>query len=166
MKRSLDRRNHQPQRPLTRYLLLGVLAAFVLFTPGCKPKTETAADAKPAAATSAAVSPVGSYSLVSVDGKPVPCQVTHDGHAMVIKSGGFLINADGTCRSQMFVEGRDAGIEVEATYTQAGPQLTMKWQGAGMTVGHVDEDTFTMNNEGMVLTYRKPSENSSAPAGK
>ena len=166
MKRSVDRQNHQPQRPGKRHLLPGLLAVFVLFTPGCKPKTENAADAKPAAATSTAVSPVGAYSLVSVDGKPVPCQVTHDGHAMVIKSGGFQINADGTCRSQMFLEGRDAGIEVEATYTQTGPTLTMKWRAAGMTVGNVEEDTFTMNNEGMVLTYRKPSENSSAPAGK
>jgi hypothetical protein len=165
MKRSIDRQNHQPQRPGKRCVLLGFLAVFVLFTPGCKPKTETAADTKPAV-TAAAVNPVGSYSLVSVDGKPVPCQVTHDGHTMLIKSGGFLINADGTCRSQMFLEGRDAAIEVDATYTQAGPQLTMKWQGAGMTIGSIEADTFTMNNEGMLLTYRKPSESSSAPAGK
>jgi hypothetical protein len=161
MKRSIERQNHQPQRPGKRHLLLGLLTVFTLFTPGCKPKTETAGDANPAAAVSAAVHPVGAYSLVSVDGKPVPCQVTHDGHKMVIKSGGFQINADGTCRSQMFIEGRDAGIEVEATYTQTGPTLTMKWRGAGMTVGNVEGDTFTMNNEGMVLAYRRQTENDS-----
>jgi hypothetical protein len=31
----------------------------------------------------------------------------------------------------------------------------MRWQGAGMTIGSVAGDTFTMNNEGMVLAYRK-----------
>jgi len=93
--------------------------------------------------------------LVSVDGNKVPCTVQHEGHTMTIKSGSFIINADGTCSSKMFLEGRDAAIEVKATYTREGSKLTMTWQGAGMTVGIVEGDTFTMNNEGMVLTYRK-----------
>jgi hypothetical protein len=55
----------------------------------------------------------------------------------------------------MFLEGRDAAIEVKATYTREGPKLTMKWQGAGTTIGTVEGDIFTMNNEGMVFAYRK-----------
>jgi len=31
----------------------------------------------------------------------------------------------------------------------------MNWQGAGTTIGTVEGDTFTMNNEGMVFAYRK-----------
>ena len=31
----------------------------------------------------------------------------------------------------------------------------MKWQGAGMTIGTVEGDTFTMDNEGMVFVYKK-----------
>lgn len=74
---------------------------------------------------------------------------------MTIKSGQFVINADGTCSSRMVLEGLDAPIERSATYTRAGSDLTMKWQGFGMTVGSVTGDTFTMNNEGMLLAYRK-----------
>jgi len=45
--------------------------------------------------------------------------------------------------------------EVKAAYTQEGSTLTMKWEGAGTTTGTVHGDTFTMNNEGMVFSYRK-----------
>ena len=103
---------------------------------------------------------------MSVDGKPVPCQVTHNGHTMVITSGRFLIHPDGTCKSQMFLEGRDTGIEVKATYTQAGSKLTMTWQRAGMTIGSVEGDTFTMNNEGMVLVYRRQTQSAPEPLGE
>jgi hypothetical protein len=45
--------------------------------------------------------------------------------------------------------------EVKATYTRQGSKLTMQWEGAGMTTGTVEGDMFTMNNEGMVFSYRK-----------
>jgi hypothetical protein len=93
--------------------------------------------------------------LVTVDGNKVPCTVQHEGHTMTINSGSFIINADGTCSSKMSLAGRDTPIEVKATYTREGPKLTMQWQGAGMTIGTVEGDTFTMNNEGMVFAYRK-----------
>lgn len=121
---------------------------------GCKPAAETSGkSASPAASTE--VNPVGDYRLVEVDGKKVPCAVEHDGHSMTIEAGSFSIAADGTCKSQMMLAGRPAAIERAATYTQAGSELTMKWQGFGMTVGTVEGDTFRMNNEGMVLTYQK-----------
>jgi hypothetical protein len=153
-----DRLYHQPQCAWRRCLLIACLPLLMaMFCVGCKPETETAGDMQ------AAINPVGSYSLVSVDGKPVPCRVTHDGHTMVVKSGRFLIRADRTCQSQMFLEGREAAIEVKATYTQKGSELTMTWKGAGMTIGSVAGDTFTMNNEGMVLAYRRQMETASEP---
>jgi hypothetical protein len=45
--------------------------------------------------------------------------------------------------------------EVKATYTRQGTQITMQWEGAGMTMGNVSGNTFTMTNEGMVFAYRK-----------
>jgi hypothetical protein len=99
--------------------------------------------------------PVGTYALVTVDGNKVPCTVQHEGHAMAISSGKFVINSDGTCASKMVLAGREAPIEVKANYTRDGAKLNMKWVGAGTTVGTVAGDTFTMNNEGMVLVYRK-----------
>lgn len=123
---------------------------------GCKPAgtptTEKAGN------TPAEVNPVGTYALVSVDGKNVPCDLEHEGHSLKIKSGGFTISADGTCSSKMVFSppgGNEATREVKATYTREGSKLTMQWEGAGTTTGTVQDDTFTMNNEGMVLAYKK-----------
>jgi hypothetical protein len=102
--------------------------------------------------------PVGTYALVSVDGKAVPCSATHDGRNLEIKSGSFVISADGTCSSKITMTkpgGGDATIEVKATYTRQGATLNMKWERAGTTTGTVAGDTFTMTNEGMVFAYRK-----------
>jgi hypothetical protein len=106
----------------------------------------------------AKVDPAGTYSLVSLDGKAVPCEVMHGETPMTIKSGVFTINADGTCQSLMkfSVAGHeDVSREVQATYTLQGAQLTMKWEQAGTTLGRVDGNHFTMTNEGMVLAYQK-----------
>src|SRR5262249_5727703 len=103
------------------------------------------------------INPVGTYTLVSVDGNKVPCAVRHEGKpGPTVKSGAFVINADGTCSSKVVLvapSGSDASREVKATYTQAGPKLTMKWEGAGMTIGTVEGNKFTMNNEGMIFAY-------------
>ncbi len=127
----------------------------VVVCAGCKQEAKVAADTKTVAATAADINPIGTYVLVTVDGNKVPCTVQHEGHTMTINSGSFIINAEGTCSSKIFLAGRDAAIEVKATYTREGPKLTMQWQGAGMTIGTVEGDTFTMNNEGMVFAYRK-----------
>jgi hypothetical protein len=106
----------------------------------------------------AVVDPTGEYSLVSVDGKNVPCDVKHGETPMTIQSGAFTINADGTCRSLMhFSVASHPAVsrEVNATYARSGSELTMKWERAGVTKGKVEGDTFTMVNEGMTLVYRK-----------
>jgi hypothetical protein len=136
---------------------LAVCLVLVLAATGCQPqgKGADAGQTEKATTASAEVSPVGTYNLVSVDGKKVPCTLEHGGHNMTINSGSFSINADGTCGSKMTLAGREAAIERKATYTRKDSKLTMKWQGAGTTLGTVEGDTFTMNNEGMVLAYRK-----------
>lgn len=100
----------------------------------------------------------GVYALVSVDGKPVPANITHDGAALQVRSGTFIINADGTCRTKTaFVppSGTEIRRDVSATYTRNGSKLTMQWKGAGKTVGTIQGDTFSMDNEGMAFVYRK-----------
>ena len=148
--------NGEQGRATRHFLQLSLLPLFmVLVCAGCKQDAKVAADTKTVAAPATDINPVGTYGLVTVDGNKVPCTVQHEGHTMTINSGSFIINADGTCSSKMSLAGRDAAIEVKATYTREGPKLTMQWQGAGMTVGTVEGDTFTMNNEGMVFAYRK-----------
>jgi hypothetical protein len=132
-------------RLVTTLWMLGFAA---LLLTGCRggPRAETSADL------------AGTYTLVSVDDKAVPCEIMHGKVPMTIKSGRFTIAADGTCRSLMnfSVPQRDnLSRETTATFTRAGDQLAMKWKGAGTTRGQVRGDTFTMMNEGMKLQYRK-----------
>ena len=133
-------------RRCLRFCLPSALILAVLT--GCAPKGKVAGD----------VDPVGTYALISVDGKNVPCALEHEGHSVTIKSGSFVIQADGTCASKVtFVppSGSDLTRDVSATYTREGLKLTMKWKGAGTTVGTFEGNTFTMNNEGMLFAYRK-----------
>ena len=138
------------QQPAARNLIKASLLSvlMVMVCAGCKQGGNVAADPHPA----------GTYTLVSVDSNKVPCDVEHEGHKLAIKSGAFILNADGTCSSRMVFtppSHGDVTNVVKASYTREGQKLTMKWEGAGMTIGTVEGDTFTMNNEGMVLTYRK-----------
>jgi len=100
----------------------------------------------------------GEYALVSVDGNPVPASVSHQGAELQVRSGTLTINADGTCSTRtVFVppSGSEVTREVAATYTMDGSKVTMNWTGAGTTVGTIQGDTFTMDNEGMPFVYRK-----------
>lgn len=100
----------------------------------------------------------GTYTLASVDGKDLPATIAHEGATLEVRSGAFTINADGTCSSiVVFVapSGTEIKREVSATYTREGSTLHMQWQGAGKTTGTADDNTFTMNNEGLVFLYRR-----------
>jgi hypothetical protein len=100
----------------------------------------------------------GVYVLISVDGKPVPANITHESIAMQVRSGTFTINADGKCSTKtVFVppSGTEVTREVSATYTKEGSKLTMQWKSAGTTIGTIQGNTFIMNNEGMVFVYSK-----------
>ncbi|MBN1435618.1 MAG: hypothetical protein JW936_00960 [Sedimentisphaerales bacterium] len=101
----------------------------------------------------------GTYTLVSVDGYEVPAVVTHGDTDIRVESGRFDINPDYTCRSTtLFGRASSTDLitrEVDATYTLQGSTLHMQWQGAGRTIGTVEDNTFTMNNEGMVFVYEK-----------
>jgi hypothetical protein len=147
--KSNNAQDRQTQPAAPRFPALCLLSAcLMLAATGCKPAADVNANPDPA----------GVYKLVSVDGKTVPCDVTHEGVTLTVKTGVFTINADGTCHSQMtFSVARrgDMSRDVDATYTCQGAELTMQWQGAGMTFGNVHGNIFTMTNEDMVLAYRK-----------
>jgi hypothetical protein len=100
----------------------------------------------------------GTYTLVSVNGDDVPAVITHDDVSITIRGGSFVIKADGNCVSRMVIlapNGQEVAREVAGTYTRDGSKLTIQWQGAGTTEGAADGKTFTMDNAGMVLTFRK-----------
>lgn len=149
MKTEFGQSNLKRQNIMPRTLELCLISALLLPAwSGCTNKTDSNAGPDPA----------GIYTLVSVNGRNVPCELTHEGVTLNIKSGVFTITADGHCRSQMSFsvpQHGDMSREVNATYTRQGAELTMRWEKAGMTLGNVHGNTFTMTNEGMVLAYRK-----------
>ena len=132
-----------------RIVALGLLAACLLLAlTGCQ--HESTANPGP--------DPAGAYALISVDGKTVPCTINHEGTAMTVKSGTFVLTADGHCTSTIVISvasRKDATCVTKASYTQSGSDLTMRWEGAGTTTGQLDGLSFTMTNEGMVFAYRK-----------
>jgi hypothetical protein len=150
MKTDDNQPNIKPQCALPHFPGLCLIAAFLMLVwTGCN---------KNEAGSSTNIDPTGVYALVSVDGKSLPCSLPHDGAVLTIKSGAFTIKADSNCSSQVTfsVPTREDMIrEVKATYTRQGAEITMQWEGAGATMGHVDGNTFTMTNEGMVFAYRK-----------
>ena len=101
---------------------------------------------------------VGVYRLISVNGEAVPANISHNGVTLEVRSGTFTIDADGTCSSRtIFVppSGQELVREVDARYTRDGSKLTMQWEGAGTTVGTIEGNTFTMDNESMLFVYEK-----------
>jgi len=151
-------------KAVTRFVpwcFLCALAACVLLS-GCR-RAETprpaAPTSSPAAADAAKLPDIaGSYMLVSINGTALPFTVTHEGPGIQVTSGTFTIRPDGTCASvTAFVvpSGQAQSREVSATYTRDESKLTMQWQGAGVTNGTIEGDTFTMENEGQVFLYRR-----------
>jgi hypothetical protein len=149
MKIELNKPNIKLQSAMPHFLGLCLISAFLMLAwTGCKNE----------AGSNANIDPTGVYALVSVDGKSLPCSLAHEGAALTIKSGVFTIKADSNCSSQITFSvptKGDMSREVKATYTRQGAELTMQWEGAGMTMGNVNGNTFTMTNEGMVYAYRK-----------
>lgn len=149
---------------VTRFVAWCILCALTACVPlsSCK-RAETPRPAIPGsspAAADAAMLPdiAGSYTLVSINGTPLPFTVTHEGPGIQVTSGTFTIRPDGTCATvTAFVmpSGQAQSREVGATYTRDGSRLTMQWQGAGVTTATIDGDTFTMDNEGQLFLYRK-----------
>lgn len=140
----------QSGKRLLRPLAL-LLAATGLLVAGCQTKTDTTAESNADVA--------GTYTLKSVNGQAVPTRVPHGNDSVDVRSGTFVIGADGTCQTEtVFARpgGAPASRKVRATYTRQGPTLSMKWEGAGRTTGTVSDRTFTMNNEGMVFEYVRP----------
>ena len=74
-----------------------------------------------------------------------------------MQDGAFTLSADGACRSRttFLVSGQGATRDIACTYGREGAKLTFTWTGAGVTTGTVDGKTLTMDDEGVVLSYKR-----------
>ena len=98
----------------------------------------------------------GRYELIAVNGATIPATVSHDGTDIKVHSGVFEIKADGTCSSKTVFTPPSGGKvtrKVNATYTRNGSNLVMQWEGAGTTTGTIEDETFTMDNHGIIFVY-------------
>lgn len=128
-----------------------VCVLFVFYLTGCATTGDNKADRN---------DPTGVYTLVAVNGIKLPAGVLHGETEIKVHAGTFTIKADGTCSTQTVFgppSGNTVTREVSATYTQEGSTLKMQWQGAGRTEGTIQGDSFDMNNEGMIFSYKKQS---------
>lgn len=123
-----------------------LLAAALLVVAGCKHR----------AAQAGGLDAV--FELESVNGKTLPAEVHHQGKKLTVVSGRMTFLPESESRSETVFRpesGKEVRRAVSAVYTERQGKLEMQWRGAGRTVGIIEGDTFTMNNEGMIFRYRK-----------
>ena len=134
-----------------RYFFIVLVVSFLT---GCT--ATLAADKHKATANN--IDPTGTYALVAVDGATIPAVASHGDAEIKVHSGVFTINTDGTCSSKTIFSPPSGGQvtrKVNATYTRNGSNLVMQWQGAGVTTGTIADETFTMDNHGMIFVYSR-----------
>ncbi len=125
-----------------------VLAGIAL---GCKTTGEEPAEAD--------TDFTGTYNLVSIEGNPIPYAPMHLGRRQPqVVAGSITLHHGGTFASTMEYA-NDAGKTMSrafaGTYTMDGAEFILSWTGAGRTTATIEENTFTMNNEGMLFVYEK-----------
>lgn len=136
--------NHTP-----RIIAIGLLAACLLWLlTGCKHKAVAMPEPDLA----------GEYALITMDGQAVPCTIHHEGTTMKVHSGSITLTADGQATSRMVIStgnNKETVCVRQAVFNQSSTNLNLRWKNAGRTIGNLAGNTFTMNNEGMTLVYRK-----------
>ncbi len=103
---------------------------------------------------------IGTYSLVSIDGHPVPYAPIHEGQqgGPEVVSSTFTLNGGGTVVSTYnyaLPSGETMSRDLKGTYAEAGSDFNVKWEGAGQTKVTIEGSTLTMDNHGMLFVYQK-----------
>jgi hypothetical protein len=102
---------------------------------------------------------VGTYTLVAIDGNPLPYAPLHEGRRLIIvQSGTSTLKPDGTFTSTMSYTnptGAAFSRDFSGTYTLEDNRIAYTWHGAGRTTATIDGNTITMDNEGVLYTSRR-----------
>lgn len=126
-----------------------LLALALILLTGCKSKQSE---------SGAAAGAVVTYDLVSIGGQNVPCQITHGQAKLNVISGVFRFGPGGECESSiefLSANGQTFRKDVSGTYARYGEKVNFRWKRAGRTEGRITDDVFTMNNEGIVFSYKQ-----------
>ena len=123
---------------------------------GCRTNGEQSPDLDPAETSTDAT---GTYNLVSIEGNAIPYAPMHLGRRQPqVVAGTITLHEGGTFASTMQYAneaGRTMSRAFSGTYSFDGAEFVLSWTGAGRTKATLEEDTFTMNNEGMLFVYEK-----------
>ncbi len=109
----------------------------------------------------------GTYSLVSIDGHPLPYAPVHPATPAdappppVVVGSIFTISADSTFTLSMSYRTTRQGTEqvfdrtFTGTYVLEGSGYRFTWVNAGQTPVRLRGDTLVLNNEGMLFAYHR-----------
>lgn len=101
---------------------------------------------------------VGTYTLRTVNGQPLPVPVTLNGDPWTITGGRVSLNADGTCSRFVAITGAggDVSNTYPCTYSVAGSNITFYGTGGGGDGQMaVSGRTLTTFDSGLALVYRR-----------
>jgi hypothetical protein len=102
----------------------------------------------------------GNYSLVCVDGRPIPYAPMHEGQSGIeVTSGTITLQGDGTFVSAMGYGKRPVNFpdsrDFKGTYTQEEDGLMLTWDGAGRTRVTLYGNVIVMDNHGTLFVYAR-----------
>lgn len=101
---------------------------------------------------------VGTYTLATINGNRLPFTPPNEGGAPQIESGAIALLADGSFSSTMtyrMPDGKVGNRGSSGSYTRQGSSFKLEWKGAGVTLGTLEGNTFTIDDDGLKCAYRK-----------
>ena len=100
----------------------------------------------------------GLYTLVSIDGRPLPYNPAHEVGAPEVIAGTLTFAGDGSFEMTMTFAtepNNPVSRSMKGSYTLEEGVLTLEWQGAGVTPATYDSDTIALVNEGLSFLYQR-----------
>jgi hypothetical protein len=137
-----------------RKAFLSLLAAAVAVTTACGGDSSTGP----------AVDVAGTYSLQTVNSKPLPFTVFDDGTEKIeVLSDSYTLTATGTYTNQTVVRTTTGGtssnetLTADGTYKQTGNSVTLtdSADATDQITGTVNASSMTINVQGLVLVYSR-----------
>jgi hypothetical protein len=102
---------------------------------------------------------VGTYALVSLNGRSLPTNITEGGTQIEVISGTLTLGGGGTVRTSTTYRSSPGATpvtnEVSGTYTMQGSTLSFSYTNGGRNTGTLSGNTLQMVNEGVVWSYQR-----------
>ncbi|MGE5101455.1 MAG: hypothetical protein ACM3SX_15815 [Deltaproteobacteria bacterium] len=102
---------------------------------------------------------VGSYTLLSLNGHPLPATVTEGSTTTDVLSGGLTLMSGGTLSMRVVYQliGQTTPVTNDLTghYTRQGSSLSFTYNNGGANTGTLTSDTLRMSNEGAIWLFAR-----------